>query len=100
MTRLPEGLRKHGETRTFDETSVPAKLLDLHDTKPGVWGRLVVEDGALDYIVPGPPEVIERISAGGFGVIEPTVLHRVAPCGSVRFRVEFLSFPEPGRGED
>lgn len=94
MTRLPEGLRKHGETRTFDETSVPAKLLDLHDTKPGVWGRLVVEQGALDYIVPGPPETCERISAGEFGVIEPTVVHRVGLCGPVRFRVEFLSMPQ------
>jgi len=94
MPRLPEGLRKHGETRTFDETSVPAKLLGLHDTKPGVWGRLVVEQGALDYIIPGPPETCERISAGEFGVIEPMVQHRVALCGPVRFRVEFLSMPQ------
>jgi len=93
MTTLPEGLRKHGETRIFDETSVPAKLLDLHDTKAGVWGRIVVEDGALDYIIQGPPETCQRIGAGEFGIIQPTVLHRVRPCGPVRFRVEFLSMP-------
>ena len=42
MTRLPEGLRKHGETRTFDETSVPAKLLDQFGTlrKPGCPERM------------------------------------------------------------
>lgn len=92
---LPDGLRKHGETKLFTETTVPKALLNQHDTKPGVWGRLMVVEGALDYILSGPPEVSQRVAAGGYAVIEPTVLHRVGLVGPVRFRVEFHSIAKP-----
>ncbi len=91
--RLPDNVRKHGETRTFTAETVPAALLSQHDTRPGVWGRLMVLDGALDYIVSGPPEVAQRVRAGDFAVIEPTVLHRVGLVGPVSFKVEFHSIP-------
>lgn len=94
--KLPDGVRKHGETKLFTEATVPNALLNQHDTKPGVWGRLMVIDGALDYILTGPPEVSRRVDAGDFAVIEPTVLHRVGLVGPVRFRVEFHSMPKPG----
>lgn len=86
---LPGGLVKYGGTAVFTEKTVPAKLTAAHDTKPGVWGKLVVLDGALDYVIPGPPEMRQRIAAGGFGVIEPEVSHYVAPLGAVTFRVDF-----------
>ncbi len=86
---LPMGLIKYGGTAVFTEKTVPAKLTSAHDTKPGVWGKLVVLEGALDYVVPGPPEERRRIIAGGFGVIEPEVRHYVTPVGAVSFRVDF-----------
>ena len=92
-TELPDDVRKYSETTVFTEKSVPEKLLRLHDTKPGVWGRIVVLEGELDYIVPGPPERRARLSPERRGVIRPTELHRVAPVGPVRFKVEFLKAP-------
>ncbi len=92
---LPDGLRKHGETRVFTADTVPAALLNSHDTRPGVWGKLMVLSGALDYILAGPPEVASRVEAGDFAVIEPTVLHRVGLVGPVEFKVEFHSLPRP-----
>lgn len=86
---LPAGFTKYGGTAVFTEKTVPAKLTSAHDTKPGVWGKLIVLDGALDYVVPGPPEERARIEAGGFGVIEPEVKHYVTPLGPVTFRVDF-----------
>ena len=89
MADLPVGVTKHSETPLFTETTVPAKLTARHDTKPGVWGRLVVVEGALDYVVPGPPETRQRVSAGGFAIIEPELIHHVSLMGPVAFRVEF-----------
>lgn len=86
---MPEGLVKYAETAVFTEETVPRKLTAVHDTKPGVWGKLVVESGALDYVIDGPPPARERIEAGQFGVIEPGVKHHVEMIGPVAFRVEF-----------
>ena len=93
---FPDGLTKYSETAVFTEETVPPKLTSVHDTKPGVWGKLVVKEGALDYIVPGPPLVRERIVAGAFGVIEPEVKHRVEMIGPVTFQVEFYKRATPG----
>ena len=92
-TELPDDVRKYSETTVFTEKSIPEKLLLLHDTKPGVWGRIVVLEGQLDYIVLGPPERRARLCPDRCGVIRPTELHRVALVGAVRFKVEFLKVP-------
>lgn len=89
MSEFPEDLEKYAETAEFTETTVPSKITTIHDTKPGVWGKLVVLEGALDYIIIGPPLRKQRIDAGSFGVIEPTVPHRVDLLGPVRFTIEF-----------
>lgn len=86
---LPPGLTKSGQTPIFTEKTVPEKLTALHDTKPGVWGKLMVLEGTLDYIVPGPPPAFERLRAGEHGIIEPTVPHRVEPVGKATFFVAF-----------
>lgn len=89
LASLPEGVTIYAQTPLFTETSTPAKLTTLHDTKPGVWGKLVVMSGALDYVIPGPPEERLRVHQNNVAIIEPEKLHRVALSGSVQFWVEF-----------
>ena len=89
LVQLPEGLEKYSETPLFTEKSVPDKITNEHRTKPGVWGKLIVFDGGLDYVIPGPPEARQHIKAGEFGVIEPEIIHFVDITGSVAFKVEF-----------
>ena len=91
---LPDNVEKYGETAIFTETTVPAKLTSAHDTKHGVWGRLMVLDGALDYIIIGPPESRRRIGQGEYAVVEPAILHWIGIRGPVRFKVEFHRRPE------
>ena len=86
---LPPGLEKSGETPVFTERTLPSKLTGPHNTKPGVWGKLVVLEGALDYIVLEPPSSRQRLRAGEHGIIAPSVLHRVEPVGKVTFLVAF-----------
>ncbi len=93
---IPEGLVKYFESKIFTEKTVPEKLLTLHDTKPGVWARIVVLEGSLDYVVPGAPERNRRLETGDYGVIRPTEAHRVELLGMVRFQVEFYRPEEEG----
>ncbi len=89
LRELPPGLTKYSETQCFDETSVPEKLTSAHNTKPGVWGKLVVLSGELHYVIPGPPEERHRVNAGDYAVIEPTIVHFVELTENTSFRVEF-----------
>ena len=90
MKDLPPGLEAYRRTPTFDQDSVPAGLRRAHHTKAGVWGRIVVEEGALLYRILEPEVEEQVLRPGEPGVVEPTIRHEVAPQGPVRFYVEFL----------
>lgn len=94
---LPDAV-PYKRTPSFTQDDVPAGLLADHQTKEGTWGLIVVEEGQLRYIVDDPRRPhSERILTPGTdpGVVEPTVRHRVAPVGAVRFHVQFLRIPAP-----
>lgn len=84
---LPADCEVYRRTRSFTETSVPRGLLREHSTAAGVWGRIVVERGALRYRVGG---LQFTLAPGTPGIIAPEVLHEVEPVGEVTFHVEFL----------
>ena len=89
MKTIPDSVTAYRRTPEFSEETVPKALLRSHSTKAGVWGRIVVLEGALRYrILPTGEE--HRLASGTDGVVEPTVEHEVAPIGSVCFFVEFL----------
>lgn len=89
MTSWPDDLIKYSETPAFTDETVPAKLTNAHSTKPGVWGRLVLMEGTLDYVVPDTPEKSLSLSKGDCAIIEPQVIHFVKPGKGAIFRVEF-----------
>lgn len=96
---LPPDLEPYKRTAAFTESTVPAGLLADHSTKEGVWGLIHVEEGKLRYLVTDPrraptDEVLTPDTAPG--LIEPTILHRVEPLGTVKFHVEFLRGPPHG----
>jgi tellurite resistance-related uncharacterized protein len=88
MKQLPENVTAYKQTPEFDENSVPKGLLNAHQTTEGVWGKIVILEGVLQYTISEPEEVI-LLDVNRFGVVEPTVLHQVKPLGKVRFYVEF-----------
>ena len=90
MPEPPAQARVYKQTREFDETSTPPALLESHQLRGGVWGRIVVLEGLLKYeILEGKPGVW-ILRPGVVGSIAPELAHRVAPCGPVRFKLEFL----------
>lgn len=84
---LPAGLELARTTDEFDEHTVPAGLLRDHRVAAGVWGRLIVRSGALQFGFGDDPEF--GVAAGDSVVIPPARLHHVALVGPVRFVVEF-----------
>ncbi len=90
---LPDGLEPYRRTPEFTERTVPAGLLKHHATKRGVWGRLVVLEGALEYVVEEPVQQARLLAGGEHAIIVPEALHAVRPRGAVRFYVEFLTRP-------
>jgi len=89
MKSIPANLTAYKKTPEFDETTVPAGLLRAHQTKEGVWGKIQVLEGRLQYLIKEPTEETIILDENTFGVVEPTVLHEVKPLGKVRFYVEF-----------
>lgn len=89
MKQLPESVIAYKRTPEFDENSVPNGLLKSHQTKDGVWGKIVVLDGRLQYTILEPEQEVVLLDADNHGVVEPTVLHEVKPVGKVKFYVEF-----------
>jgi len=95
MIELPAGCELVRTTREFDEPTVPAALLSAHRVADGVWGRLVVRDGALRFGF--DDEAGERlVVAGATQVIPPGRPHHLRIDGAVRFVVEFHRPPGAG----
>ena len=86
---LPAGLSLQRTTPTFDEDSTPPGLRAAHAIAAGVWGRLVVEAGALGFVFDDTPDDVRTLAVGSHQVIPPERVHHVVIDGPVRFAVEF-----------
>ena len=89
MKVLPSSLSAYKRTPLFTAETIPKGLRRAHQTKAGTWGKIVIESGRLRYRIL-EPEVVEVILCPEtIGVVEPQILHEVAPLGEVSFYVEF-----------
>ncbi|MEM7466761.1 MAG: DUF1971 domain-containing protein [Pseudomonadota bacterium] len=89
MKTLPSNVRETKKTPEFDEQNIPKGLLKAHQTKEGVWAKIIIMEGSLLYTI-NEPELETNILNPEFpGVVEPTILHEVAPKGPVKFYVQF-----------
>jgi tellurite resistance-related uncharacterized protein len=91
VTDLPKDVEVYKRTATFTAASAPAAIQRDHKTRAGVWGCLVVEEGALTFQFAG--EEAMRVGAGERVAIPPEKAHAVTPDDDARFHVEFLRAP-------
>lgn len=89
MKQLPSDVVPYKRTPIFDEQSVPKGLLNEHQTKESVWGKIVILDGKLQYTINEPEKESIILDPDNVGIVEPTIRHEVKPLGKVRFFVEF-----------
>ncbi len=89
MKDLPNNLEAYKRTPEFNENSVPKGLLKAHQTKQGVWGKIVILEGELEYSINAANNELLVLNPDKYGVVEPESFHQVKPVGKVRFYVEF-----------
>lgn len=88
MTALPDTVEKYSQSRAFTETTTPANFQKHHATRPGVWGKLVMESGSMAFEWETNAG-LSALAAGDTVVIPPETPHRVILQGPVSFFVEF-----------
>ncbi len=86
---LPADVVPYRRTPEFTAETTPAGLRRDHSTRAGTWGRIVVLAGTLRYEIAGRDDA-QLLDCETPGIIEPEVLHKVAPSVDARFYVEFL----------
>lgn len=96
MKTLPAHLVHYKTTPEFDQHTVPRGLQRNHSTAPDVWGRIVVLEGSLRYVIEQPELEQHLLTPGAPGIVEPKILHHVVVDAPVRFCVEFHR-PESAR---
>jgi tellurite resistance-related uncharacterized protein len=95
--QLPAGLEHVRTTDTFDHEHHPAGLRRAHRVADGVWARLVVHTGGLDFTFDDEPDSAVSVTGGGSIVIPPGRLHHVDIAGPVTFALEFHREPHHPR---
>lgn len=89
-SQLPTDVEQYAQSPVFDNRTIPKAFKAAHSTKPGVWGRLKVLTGSLDFILIGPPEVITTVSAGDQHIFAPQAVHLVSLKPDTSFQIDFL----------
>ncbi len=75
-------------TVRFSPHTAPAGLLRAHQVAPGVWGRLLVDEGEVGFAFEDDGE--ERLLTAGDSIgIPPGRPHHVVPREDAIFAVEF-----------
>lgn len=96
MSQLPTDLRPYKRTPEFTETTMPAGLRRMHETKGGVWGKICIIEGKLllRFVDNGEKRMLTPDNPG---IVCPRQAHEVEPFGPVRFYIEFYSEAPQGQ---
>jgi tellurite resistance-related uncharacterized protein len=89
MKDIPTEVQSLRRSPEFTNETVPKGLLKSHTTKEGTWAKIVVLEGSLIYRILEPPLEEIVLTEELYGVVEPTIQHRIEPIGQVKFYVEF-----------
>ena len=91
MQELPKDLSVYFTTERFNADTVPDKLLRSHTLKRGVFGRIVVLKGEVEFWVAGEPPTMVRVLPGDATVrVLPEQTHWIAPKADAEFHIELL----------
>jgi tellurite resistance-related uncharacterized protein len=90
---MPTGAVQAGSTPTMTEETIVPGILANHMAPKGKCGRLVVEEGACQFVWEDDPDNSLDCDPDHPVVIFPERFHHVVVTGPVKLRVEFYSMP-------
>lgn len=82
-------LKPYKTTKIFDETTVPAALLESHRVKSGAWALIRVLTGSMRLVT---GRTVNPLSPDHIGRVLPEVEHHLELDGPVRFQIEFFDW--------
>jgi len=86
---MPDDSEAYRKTAEFNERTIPQSLRRNHSTKPGVWAKIQVIEGKLNYRIDVLGAQQFELSPRAPGIVVPEIKHSVEPIGPVRLFVEF-----------
>lgn len=94
MPALPEGLTLKETSETYSRDNLPDHLMSGVATPDGVWGKVVVEQGMLQFLIE-PDSAASRgflLDPSFAGIMAPNLLHHLLPAmGDVTFHIEYYA---------
>jgi tellurite methyltransferase len=90
MPRLPACARTYKSTPIYDAASLPGGLLRSHRLKRGSWGRIVVLEGLVRYILEDEGSLTFVLRPGVPGIVAPERPHHIEADPDARVRIDFL----------
>ncbi|WP_432559001.1 DUF1971 domain-containing protein [Granulicoccus sp. GXG6511] len=94
MLKLPDDVVLARVTDDWTPETAPVGLGRAHRVAEGVWGRLVVREGSVNFIFEDAPDDVITVRAGEGQVIPPQRPHHVEFAGPATFAVEFYRAPK------
>ena len=96
MSAIPENFVNYKSTPTFTPDNIPKMFLHLHNTREGVFGKIIVISGSLKfYGFSGRRGEVEQeiiINKEEFAVSPPEYWHKVEFMSEdTKFRVDFYA---------
>jgi len=93
---MPVDARPLRETPVFTADSMPEGLKRRHVTAAGVWGRIIVLEGRLRYVIDAMNDRRFDLTPETLGIVPPEVEHHVEATEPVRFKVAFFETSHSG----
>ncbi len=87
----PDGLEIY-KTQHFDQQTLPAGLRGEHRLRPGVWGRLELQQGRLAFVADAIGCTRDLVAPAVLW-IPPGVTHRVVTSGAMTMQLDFARLP-------
>ena len=90
MPSLPDNLKLVDTSPLYQRDSIPEEFGSGYVTEDGVWAKVVVKTGLLQFLINAEPSVGFVLDEQLYGVMKPGVGYAMKPAmGEVEFYIEF-----------
>lgn len=90
MATIPENAVAYKTVGPWVANKIPKMLLKKHNTKEGVWAKLEILSGSVQYYLCDSDADPITLTPEQFGVSEPQVWHYIEPTDDAEIQITFF----------
>ena len=87
-SEIPESAKPYNKTDIFTHKNTPGMMMNNHKTRMGVWAKIVVEQGKVQYEIADTGESV-TLTPDNPGIVEPLAVHRIKPEKGAKFYLQY-----------